>query len=450
MWTNASAKPPVGSFEKCARCEQQFTVTKYTMPADPPPGFLCHKCAKAGGNDPFKKPAVPRKRKSAAEKRTVTHYEERKLPSLVSLCVQLLSKHINDVEAFGDIGVVNLDRIIRALCRNRSLTAENVNLFYNVENSDLILYDATNLTPDSLISLAYLNPNLTSLRIDFCGRINDEVIQSWSKALPNLRRLELLGPYLVRPAAWVGFFEAHPDLEGFLIHQSPRFDLECMQALVKSCAGLTELRLKEIGNMKDSFLEHIGKLTSLTHLDLSDPSHSLSEEGLIALMSAVGPGLKSLNLSGNILLSDDFLKEGLQPHAQGLTSLTLDGLVLLTDAGGAALFGSWDAADAHLDSLSLARCRELGDVTLEAILAFAGHRLLSLNINGWRNTTEASLNMIGEKAKLLRKLDIGWHRAANDFVMKGILDGCEKIEEIKCWGCNHVTENCPRKVSLLN
>jgi DNA repair protein RAD7 len=109
------------------------------MAADPEPGYLCHPCTKASGADPFKKPRAPRKRKAATEKRSVTNYQERKFPTLVSLCIkvgaystwqsshllltffQVISKHINDVEAFGDIGSVNLDKIIRALCRNRSL-----------------------------------------------------------------------------------------------------------------------------------------------------------------------------------------------------------------------------------------------------------------------------------------------------------------------------------------
>jgi DNA repair protein RAD7 len=114
--------------------------TRYTVAADPPPGYLCHSCAKASGTDPFKKPMAPRKRKSAAERRSDLKCLDRKFPTLVSLCIkvcvivsifspfligrscfQIISKHINDVEAFGDIGSVNLDKIIRVLCRNRSL-----------------------------------------------------------------------------------------------------------------------------------------------------------------------------------------------------------------------------------------------------------------------------------------------------------------------------------------
>jgi len=63
--------------------------TKYTMAADPPPGYLCHPCAKASGADPFKKAPVPRKRKSAVEKRKLVNYQEAKFPTLVSLCIKV-------------------------------------------------------------------------------------------------------------------------------------------------------------------------------------------------------------------------------------------------------------------------------------------------------------------------------------------------------------------------
>lgn len=119
LWTmggNGNSKPPVGSFEKCARCEKQFTVvimveftlrlevtslffvpfhsfctqTRYTLTANPPPGYLCHQCAKASGADPFKKPAAPQKRKPATEKREVINFEERRFPTLASLCIEVI------------------------------------------------------------------------------------------------------------------------------------------------------------------------------------------------------------------------------------------------------------------------------------------------------------------------------------------------------------------------
>jgi DNA repair protein RAD7 len=104
-------------------------------------GFLCHQCAKAGGNDPFKK-STPKKRKAPADKRNITTFEEKRSPSLVSICIQvsrttplarkhaknkrqLITKHIDDIEALGDIGSMNVEAISKALSKNRGLLVQN-------------------------------------------------------------------------------------------------------------------------------------------------------------------------------------------------------------------------------------------------------------------------------------------------------------------------------------
>jgi len=56
------------------------------MAAVPGPGWLCHACAKAGGNDPFKKPS---RKRFPTRKRVIASLEERSFPSLVSVCVQV-------------------------------------------------------------------------------------------------------------------------------------------------------------------------------------------------------------------------------------------------------------------------------------------------------------------------------------------------------------------------
>ncbi|RPD55372.1 RNI-like protein [Lentinus tigrinus ALCF2SS1-7] len=446
MWKGDLPKPPVGSFEDCARCQKQFTVTKYTMAANPPPGWLCHTCAKSSGADPFKKSAAPRKRKQVADKRNVVSYEERRFPSLASLCIQVISKHIDDVEALGDIGTMNMDQIAKALSNNRSLNADNATLFYDVENEHLTLYDVTNLTPSAFCTMAMLNPNLTNLRLDFCGRMDDTVAGVWAERLPNLKRIELLGPFLVRTAAWQTFFRAHPNLEGFLITQSPRFDVDCMRVLVESCPNLKELRLKEVGKMSDEFLECIKPLGGqLTYLDFSCPgtADALTERAIIDLLEAVGGSLEHLDLSGNADVTDAVLFQGIKPHALNLSSLVLANTPELTDAGVAEFLGNWKAP--ALSSLDMSRNHELADAALKALLKHSGADLVNLNINGWKAVSEDALKLIPKKASGLKKLDVGWCRCVDDWFVKSVLEQCGEIEELKVWGCGRLTENCARK-----
>jgi DNA repair protein RAD7 len=316
------------------------------------------------------------------------------------------------------------------------------------------IYILTDLKSPAFCTLGHLNPNLTSLRIDFCGCIDDAAMNVWNSSLPSLTRLELLGPFLVRVPAWISFFESHPQLEGFLITQSPRFDVKCVQALVDNCKGLKELRLKSVGEMVDEFVTSLKKLEGcLTSLDLSYPSASLSEDALTALLVAVGPALIHLNLSGHELITDSFLNDAIKPNVRILKSLTLADIPELTDEGVAEFFQTWKdvpkntKANSPLGFLDLSRNHELSSDALLAVLAHSGPGLTHLNINGWKSTSEDALGEISKCAKSLRTLDVGWCRDMNDFIMKDLMAQCESIKEVKVWGCNKMTENCPRKVS---
>ena len=114
----------------------------------------------------------------------------------------------------------------------------------------------------------------------------------------------LLGPFLVHSQTWVDFFAARgAQLQGFLITQSPRFDLACIEALGTHCAAsLNELRLMEIGKLSDEFLPHIAKCSKLSSLDLSYPDKSLSVDGVpVSSSSNTVTGVSSgvtLNLQG--------------------------------------------------------------------------------------------------------------------------------------------------------
>jgi hypothetical protein len=170
-------------------------------------------------------------------------------------------------------------------------TAKTAQLFYNVNLTELCMNDCTRtrsfrlrhsprpsfrstmltsfshlkslvIEPSGFTTLSSLCPNLTSLTLNLCGQLSSDALLQWADHLPHLQRLELLGPFLVRKEAWLGFFdkvgEKHrgngKGLKGFLITQSPRFDLECCEKMVQECPALTELRLCEVGKRMCSSL----------------------------------------------------------------------------------------------------------------------------------------------------------------------------------------------------
>jgi len=205
--------------------------------------------------------------------------------------------------------------------------------------------------------------------------------------------------------------------------------------------------------MSDEFLETLGSVKAgLRYLDLSCPGKpdALSEDALINLMERVGPTLVHLDLSGNKNLTDRFLSEGVEPHVHHLESLTLAHLDELTDEGVGQFFDSWTKSGSNppLKSLDLSRNHELSSAALNALLNHSGSRLMSLNINGWKSTPDESLTSIPQQAKHLVRLDFGFCREVNDFLIKGLLEECHSLKEIKCWGCTGVSVACPRKKNI--
>ena len=344
----------------------------------------------------------------------------------------------------------------------------NAPLFYDVRNTTLTFYDATSkdiprhldsppngvldLEQNALCALANLNPNLTTLRLDYCGRINDAVIASWNTSLPNLTSIELLGPFLVRAPAWQSFFKAHPNLGGFRITQNPRFDTDCLKELVKNSPELKELRLREVGKICDDFLEVLESSgLALTHLDLAYPGNAelIGEMAIMSLVEKIGPTLKHLDFSGITSITDEFFLHSLKEHGSNLESLTMTDLEELTDERIGQFFSEWEK-NPGLTSVDLSRNQTLSSLALNGVLQHSGPQLKSLSINGWKATSNESLNMIAELATGLSKIDVGWCREVDDFALAKIQDLCDNLKDLSCWGCNRVTPAARKRVSTVS
>lgn len=331
-------------------------------------------------------------------------------------------------------------------------TESTSKLFYNVENTTLTLYDASRLEPAAFHSLIAFNPNLQKLRLDYCRGVDSTVLPHFATDLTQLTHLELYGAFLARAPSFIEFFDQiGTRLESFLLSHSPRLDFDCCQAMVQNCAdSLTELRLSNVGKLDDSWLPLLHRCTSLTRLELTYPGGeaSLTDEPTIELLGAIGQDLEYLDLSGHPLLSDDVLLEGVLPNVQNLKTLKISDTPQLTDAGVAKFFTEYNP-EAGFECMEMRHNPLLSTDSLRAFLERETSILVQeLVINGWKATEEEACQLIPTSCPELRKLDIGFVRSVDDYMMKALLDGCSKIEEIACFGCNRVTVACPRKVSF--
>lgn len=284
---------------------------------------------------------------------------------------------------------------------------------------------------DSYTAMARLCPHLEGLRLDYCGQMQTDTLKDWAASMPHLRRLELYAPFLVRQAGWEAFLRARgPQLESFLLTQSPRFDADTLAVLVECAPGLRALRLSEIGRLDSTWLPVLAGLQELEHLDLSSPGAPLADDAVAALLAAVGGKLTHLDLSHNPELGDEVL-DAIARHCPRLTHLSLHH-VELSDAGLVRFFRALkDQRRPGLVELDLEKGHDLA--SLDDLVEHSGQTLRRLSLCGWRGTQREQLARLAE-CKNLEHLDISWCRAANDFTVKDILDGCDAIKEVRVWG----------------
>lgn len=294
------------------------------------------------------------------------------------------------------------------------------------------------LPSSSYETLVRLTPHATCVQLQYCGQLDDpafRLFQQWHA----LTELDLYGPYLVRKEAWLAFLRTcGARLTTLRLRETPRFDVECIEALVTHAPHLRELGLAQMGALDDSGVRALQALANLHTLDVSQPGvsqpgvppSSLTDEGLVPFLEARGAQLRSLNLSLNDALTDATLSR-LGPST---IHLVADGLTRVSDA-------AWVKAARTLQALehvSLMHCG-ISDVVLCALAAHAP-RLRILNINSNDALTPAALEALAEAAPPLEELDVGFVRCMDDALLLRLVKAMPTLRRVYLFGCPRIVQ----------
>ncbi|KAK9463282.1 uncharacterized protein V1516DRAFT_630888 [Lipomyces oligophaga] len=440
-----AAKPRPGQMEFCAECSKRFAVSVYTKAAVDGDGLLCHSCGSKYAVEEKKQKktqmASRKKRKSVAA--ALLDRQDAAVPKLQDMCIKLIAKYIDDVDALGDIGEFNMEKISRILARNRSLTDSTFNLFLGVNVKRLQFWDCSNLSAASLEQIGAFCPALESLTLVYCGQITDSVIDYYSTNLRNLHSLIVDGAFLVRSECWVRFFKAlGTRLTRFSIGNTLRFNRPALESLAENCGSvLEELKLSRIGSLTSDDLTILLRLEKLNSVELSYMESTLTDSFVIELLQSVGPQLLSLNLDDCGTLSDAVLVQGIRPYCGFLQNLSLALGSKFTDDGFSQLFTEWSEINNGLINVNLARCTEFGDAGCKALIDHSGKTLVILNINSDYSLSASAFHHIADSdCEFLSQLDVGFVQAVGDREIELLCQKCPSLQLVEVYGAIRITE----------
>lgn len=428
-----------------------------------PDGGLCHKCGPkyAGGEGPrtardqaddsVAGPSATKKRAAPRRKLHRPMHDFNALPTLQSLCINMVANCIEDVEALMGIGGQNMDAISKSISKNRRLNSQTVQLFLQPQAKKIAFYDCSQLDSDALASIPTFSPKVEEINLQLCGMLDDKALDSWATKLTQLRQVELYGCFLVRIEAWHRFFETIKErLTSFKIRETPRFDKGCCEKLVEYCPNVTELGLAQIGPLDASCLQVLEKFGhQLTYLDVSDPGvsapgappKSLEDEELIRMLEKTGRKLSHLNLSGNANLTGRTLLEGILENCKSLNTLmiTLCGTEEVKTEDFVQLFqGLKKRGCATLTHVSLQRCLSVNDEVVEALINFSGKALMELNLNSCDAITENGFQMIANGCPGLQTINVGFCRSVTDVFVTDMINNIRPLKEVWLFSCNKI------------
>lgn len=462
-----------GEEDVCIDCNDTFNLTVYSRYLTPKKGYLCEKC-----NTILKKKeqAIKRTQLNARKKRkkvalALLDKSSIRIPKLQDICIKRITASITDVEGLGDIGEINMNKISRILCKNRSLTSDTVELFLRPDLKTLSLWDCLNVGLDSYDKIAAFCPNVESLTLFMCGQFHNLNLKYFSTNLLHLRELSLNGAFLISNDMWQEFFESDcaKNLKTFEIRNTHRFDNDTLISLLENVGGnLTSLKLSLLDALNSptvwELLPHYLLPSTMTHLEISHP-HSpelITDDLLINILATTGETLLSLNLDGCTHLSDRFLLEGVAQFCPNLTHLSLKQLENLTNEGFAQAMDKFSLVNTGgLISVDLTKCCDLADEAIYALLNHSLNTLVQLSLNSLRTVSKDFLLQLLSKENskedkysyvdlpLLTTLDVGFLTNLDDEVLDLLQHAAPKLSVVEVFGNNRCTFRVRVRKDLL-
>jgi hypothetical protein len=293
--------------------------------------------------------------------------------------------------------------------------------------------------------------------------MNDAVVTYYANHLKHLTSITLHGAFLVRDAACATLVEAlSPQLRSFSIEHMPRIAGQTIKALTK-CSQLVKLHIRRCDGLSDEDLRLLTQMEThglLETLDLSYSGKSLCDDTIIAILHAIGSGLRTLELSGCDALTDQTLLEGIAACCPRLRELSLAECPGISDTGFQAMVAHWNetaAADKlaakssvwGLTRLDVHRNDQLGADSILGVVRYCNQQLRILNVSGLYLLDEGFFTELPKHCPRLEWLDVSWCRVVNDEHIIALYEHCPSLAAIKVWGCHKLTVfSTPRRAGV--
>jgi len=198
--------------------------------------------------------------------------------------------------------------ICKILCRRRQLDEQKLLLFLGPEEDVVVVSDCTLIGANGYSLIASFCPNITTLELSLCGRINglllkvliiiDEAMELFASSLKSVRKLKLGGCFLVSDVGLGQYLNTIAAvLDELTITEGEKLTMAAFEH-VFSHARLRKLVLKRCPGLDSEFIRKVGAFKNLSTLKLVNVGMNIIEDAYCDTFGIVGSHLNILGLSG--------------------------------------------------------------------------------------------------------------------------------------------------------
>lgn len=396
------------------------------------------------------------------QKRADIQRGQRRVPSLVQLCVDFVVSNFEYVESLGDIdNDIRVDISKELVARNK-LDAKAFQALVDPSMEVLEIVDCSGIPQDVLAKTIDELTCLRYLMLTHAGRVlGPKSVDCLVRSNTRLCCLAVSGAYLLTDTDAAKLIDANPTLQSLVFDTCPLLGENFVTSITKT-SNLLELSLTEITLPEQSLKELASATDALRSIkNLKIKSIAGMTDGILTdILRTVGESLETLDVSYNHDLSDSCLS-AIRQYNTRLRSLSMNAVKELTPAGLITLFlhpleglppppklkvlelGSCDyhaVTDEVLDMVTAsASCN-----TDEVLTSYASRTggLASLDVQGSALVTDAMLEKLVETSSTtLTELNVSYCPQITD---KGlgylVAKTGNQLAKVHVWGCAQLSD----------
>jgi hypothetical protein len=356
------------------------------------------------------------------------------IPRLVDLCISTVVEYFDHVVELGEMSQDVRSKIITELSIHRKLTSDAMKKALDISTPmHLILPECSHISEEAFIFVfeKYQNHELKGLQLSNCGfGFTDKSSSVLSHIAGSIEVLALTGTYRWSDDSIAMLLSTCPHIRDLDLSACCRLANKSLTALL-NISGLCSITLDHIPQLTNNDIEQLKRLKQLQQVSLVGLT-VLNDETIVTVLESVGHGLRHLNLSGCINLSDESLLS-IKENCNKIQFLNISLLnKLSTDA--ILVFFNNDSRLGSLETLLLKGIGGMSDAAVILLCLGYGNKLIHLDLSSCAGVTGKSMIALARHCKQLQRLDVSFVRGVKEDALGALVESVSTLRWLGVWG----------------